>query len=169
MATVLLLLTMIPMGIFLTSATTAAVGARQQEAALQLADSWVEILSDSPPLCRTPSGAKQTCGGSNSTGEIVDTSDPLTPGCSGTGCLPLPAGVQGPPTSVANTNYTVTVTYNWAEITGTTDACSAQPPSPSHPGVISLHVLVTWNGEELGQQALGHLRDQLPAAGTGAQ
>ena len=49
--------TMIPMGLFLTSATTAAASARQQEAALQLADSWIEILSNSQPLCRPPSVA----------------------------------------------------------------------------------------------------------------
>ena len=40
---------MIPMGIFLANATSAAPQSRQREAAVQLADSWVEILANSQP------------------------------------------------------------------------------------------------------------------------
>ena len=48
-ASVILLVTMLPMGILLTSATTASSDTRQRQSALQLADSWIEILSNSQP------------------------------------------------------------------------------------------------------------------------
>ena len=48
-ASIILLITMLPMGILLTTASSAATDARQRQAALQLADSWVEILSNSQP------------------------------------------------------------------------------------------------------------------------
>ena len=121
-ASIVLLLTMIPMGMLLTSASTAAVQARQREAALQLADSWVEILANSQP----PVGSDGT----------VLTNQPLTP--------TAPAGTQAPPSTLAGTTYGVTAEYTEALVTGS-DLCSAgEPPSPSHPGVIQLRVLVTW-------------------------
>src|SRR5580700_11291034 len=50
-ALVILMVIMVPIGYLLTSATSAAVQARQHQAAQQLADSWVEILSNAnPPL-----------------------------------------------------------------------------------------------------------------------
>src|SRR6202044_3967275 len=48
-ATIVLLVTMIPMGYLLTSVSSASAQAREHEGALQLADSWVEILSNSQP------------------------------------------------------------------------------------------------------------------------
>ncbi len=48
-ATLVLLVTMIPMGILLTNVSASAADARQRQAALQLADSWVEILANSQP------------------------------------------------------------------------------------------------------------------------
>jgi hypothetical protein len=126
-ATIVLLVTMIPMGILLTSVTSASAQARQHEGALQLADSWVEILSNSQP---------PTAGGGS-----VLTNTPQTP--------VAPAGVPAPPTTIAGTPYTVTAAYTENEVDdiGQSDLCSAgQPPSPSHPGVIQLQVIVTWDG-----------------------
>jgi Tfp pilus assembly protein PilV len=45
----LLMVTMVPIGYLLDSTVAAANTARQKEAALQLADSWIEILSNSSP------------------------------------------------------------------------------------------------------------------------
>jgi hypothetical protein len=126
-ATVVLLITMLPMGILLTSATSAAVDARQRQAALQLADSWIEILSNSQPPINTTDGS-------------VLTSGPAT-----TPTAPL--GTQTPPTQLAGTTYAVTAKYGEALVNnlGQSDLCNAgQPPSPTHPGVIDLKVTVTW-------------------------
>ena len=79
-AAVLLLVAMIPMGILLTSASKGAV-ATSSEAALQLADSWVEILSNSQPP-------------TNADGSVL-TSSPSTP--------IAPAGTQAPPSTLAGT------------------------------------------------------------------
>ena len=129
-ATVVLLVTMIPMGILLTSVSSGAANARQRQAALQLADSWVEILSNSQP----PTGSDGT----------VLTNVPTTP--------VAPAGTPTPSTTLAGTNYTVTAAYteNLVNDVGQSDLCSAgQPPSPTHPGVIQLKVTVTWdNGSQ---------------------
>lgn len=126
-ASIILLVTMIPMGMLLTSASSAAVAARQRQAALQLADSWVEILSNSQPPTR-------------SDGSVL-TNSPRTP--------VAPAGTQTPPTTLAGTTYTVTANYveSFVNGVGQSDFCSAgQPPSPSHPGVIGLKVIVAWGG-----------------------
>jgi len=48
-AAVILLVIMIPVGYLLTSATGAATQARQHQAAQQLADSWIQILSNADP------------------------------------------------------------------------------------------------------------------------
>ena len=124
-ASIILLLTMIPMGILLTNVSAASTDARQRQAALQLADSWVEILSNSQP----PTG----------TDGSVLTNVPKTP--------VAPAGTQTPSTTLAGTSYTVTASYteNLVNSVGQSDLCTAgQPPSPSHPGVIQLKVTVTW-------------------------
>jgi len=126
-ASVILLVTMIPMGMLLTSASSAAVQTRQRQAALQLADSWVEILSNSQPP-------------THSDGSVI-TNSPSTP--------VAPAGTQTPPTTLAGTTYTVTANYveSFVNGVGQSDFCSAgQPPSPSHPGVIGLKVTVAWGG-----------------------
>jgi hypothetical protein len=132
-AIVILLITMLPMGILLTSATSASVSARQRQAALQLADSWVEILSNSQP----PTGVDGT----------VLTNQPTAP--------VAPAGTQAPPSTLAGTNYTVTAAYaeNLVNDVGQSDLCAAgQPPSSSHPGVILLRVTVYWSGGQSEQQ-----------------
>ena len=49
MAFTILMVTMVPIGYLLDSTVAAASQARQKEAALQLADSWMEILSNSSP------------------------------------------------------------------------------------------------------------------------
>ena len=126
-ASVVLLVTMIPMGMLLTSASSAAVNTRQRQAALQLADSWVEILSNSQPP-------------THNDGSVI-TNSPRTP--------VAPAGTQTPPSTLAGTTYTVTANYveSFVNGVGQSDFCSAgQPPSPSHPGVIGLKVVVAWGG-----------------------
>jgi hypothetical protein len=125
-ATIVLLITMIPIGILLTNVSSASASARQRQAALQLADSWVEILSNSQP----PTGGD---------GSVL-TNVPQTP--------VAPAGTPTPPTTLAGTTFAVTASYteNLVNDIGQSDLCSAgQPPSPSHPGVIQLKVTVTWN------------------------
>jgi hypothetical protein len=125
-ASVILLLTMLPMGILLTQVSSDAASARQRQAALQLADSWVEILANSQP----PTG----------TNGSVLTNTPQTP--------VAPAGTQTPASVLGGTTFTVTAAYteNLVNDVGQSDLCTAgQPPSPSHPGVIQLRVTVTWN------------------------
>ena len=135
-ASVVLLLVMIPMGILLTSVTSASASARQRESALQLADSWVEILANSQP----PTGPNGTVGDT-----VV--SPPVAP-----------AGTQAPSSTLAGTTYTVSAAYSLnlvKDVNGSqSDLCSAgEPPSPSHPGVIQLKVTVYWDtGNGGGQQ-----------------
>ena len=129
-ASIILLITMLPMGILLTTVSSASADARQRQAALQLADSWVEILSNSQPPTST---------------------DPATPGSvlTNTPRTPVaPAGTRTPPTTLAGTNFGVQAAYSetLANTVGQSDLCTAgQPPSPSHPGVIQLIVTVTWD------------------------
>ncbi|HEY5108134.1 MAG TPA: hypothetical protein VII96_00840 [Acidimicrobiales bacterium] len=126
-ASIILLVTMLPMGILLTTVSSASADARQRQAALQLADSWVEILANSQP----PTG----------TDGSVLTNTPQTP--------VAPAGTQAPSSTLGGTVFTVTAAYaeNLVNSVGQSDLCTAgQPPSPSHPGVIQLRVTVTWNG-----------------------
>jgi type II secretory pathway pseudopilin PulG len=130
-ASVVLLIVMVPMGILLTSVTSASASARQHEAALQLADSWVEILSNSQPPPGVNGGIQTNSG---------------TP--------VAPAGTQAPSSTLAGTTFTVTAAYNIVsvkDLDGTeSDLCSAgEPPSPTHPGVIQLKVTVYWdNGNQ---------------------
>ena len=129
-ASIILLITMLPMGILLTRVSSASADARQRQAALQLADSWVEILSNSQP----PTSTDPTTPGS------VLTNTPQTP--------VAPAGTRTPPTSLAGTTFTVKAAYSetLANSVGQSDLCTAgQPPSPSHPGVIQMVVTVTWD------------------------
>jgi Tfp pilus assembly protein PilV len=130
-ASIVLLVTMIPMGLLLTHVSGAAADARQRQAALQLADSWIEILSNSQPP-------------TNTDGSVLTNGRPQTP--------TAPAGTQPPPTTLAGTTYAVTAGYtenlvNNVGQAGQSDLCSAgQPPSQSHPGVIQLKVTVSWDG-----------------------
>ena len=129
MAFTILMVTMVPIGYLLDSTVAAANNARQKEAALQLADSWLEILSNSSPQ--------------ETNGAIV-TGQPFTP--------VAPAGAQTPIANTTDgTEYTVSAEYEWQSVksgsgSGSSDLCSdGEPPSPAHPGVIQLHVKVTWN------------------------
>src|SRR5664280_906306 len=64
-----------------------------------------------------------------------------------------PAGTASPPTVVAGTTYAVTAGYapGLASDGLQSDLCSSgQPPSQSHPGVISLQVIVSWDGGAAG-------------------
>jgi len=129
-ASIILLITMLPMGILLTRVSSASADARQRQAALQLADSWVEILSNSQP----PTSTDPAMPGS------VLTNTPQTP--------VAPAGTRTPPSTLAGTTFAVKAAYSetLANSIGQSDLCTAgQPPSPSHPGVIQLNVTVTWD------------------------
>ncbi|MGA3149254.1 MAG: hypothetical protein ABSF33_17535 [Acidimicrobiales bacterium] len=126
----ILMVTMVPIGYLLDSTVAAASQARQKEAALQLADSWMEILSNSSP--------PQTAG--------ALTSGWTTPAA--------PQGAQTPTSTLPGTTFTVQSEYTWqsdSDATGSSsDLCSdGEPPSPAHPGVIQLHVQVTWPGGAL--------------------
>ena len=71
-----------------------------------------------------------------------------------------PPGTAAPSSTLGGTTYTVTAGYTEnlvntvGQTIGQSDLCSAgQPPSPSHPGVIGLQVIVTWDGgRQLGGQ-----------------
>ncbi|MGD0394794.1 MAG: prepilin-type N-terminal cleavage/methylation domain-containing protein, partial [Acidimicrobiales bacterium] len=129
----ILMITMVPVGYLLDSTVAAANNARQKEAALQLADSWLEILSNSSP--------PQSNG-------IVTTNSWTTP--------IAPAGAQSPVSQTTDgTTFVVQAEYSWQSVANETgqssDLCSdGEPPSPSHPGVIQLHVKVSWNGDKTG-------------------
>ena len=124
----ILMITMVPVGYLLTSAVASADNARQQQAALQMADSWLEILTNSTP--------PQTDG-------VVTTNSWTTP--------TAPTGAQVPVSKTTDgTIFTVQSEYSWQSVnneTGTSsDFCSdGEPPSPSHPAVIQLHVMVSWD------------------------
>jgi Tfp pilus assembly protein PilV len=130
-AFVLLLITVLPLTFLLTSAVSSAADSRQKEAALQLADSWVEILSNSS-LPTTSEGAVIT----NSP------QDPSTfPGISS-------STTSIPKSTLAGTTFAVTANFTTQSVDneGQSDLCqSGQPPSQSHPAVILLQVTVSWN------------------------
>jgi Tfp pilus assembly protein PilV len=122
----ILIITLVPLTYILTSTVSAAANSRQREAALQLADSWVEILSNSTP----PTDANGA----------VHTSTAQTP--------VAPAGAITPNNHLAGTIYTVSAKYSLQSTnqSGQSDLCTdEEPPSPSHPGVIQLQVTVSWD------------------------
>jgi Tfp pilus assembly protein PilV len=125
-AFLILIVTLVPLTYVLNAALSGSVNARQREAALQLADSWIEILSNSTP----PTGPN---------GNVL-TNTPQTP--------TAPAGAIAPKSTFAGTPFTVTANYSFQSVnqTGQSDLCTdEEPPSPSHPGVIQLQVTVTWD------------------------
>ena len=130
-ASVILLVTMIPMGYLLTSVSSGAVAARQRQAAEQLADSWIQILSNSPPPLQ-----------SDGTTPLLNQSTSLTDAYA-TNVL----NVVAPQSLIAGTQFTPTsvYTYNSVNNAGQSDLCSAgTPPSPSNPAVLQVNVTVTW-------------------------
>ncbi len=130
MAFVILLITVLPLTYLLTSAVSSAANARQRTAALQLADSWLEVLSNSS--LPTTNGA-------------IITNSPQNPATfSGI----TAATTQIPKSTLAGTAFSVTAEFTTQSVNnqGQSDLCSSgQPPSPSHPAVILLQVKVTWN------------------------
>ncbi len=122
-ALIILVITLVPLTYVLTSAVSGAANARQQEAAIQLADSWVEILSNSSPPTQ-PDGS-------------VLTSSWVTP--------TAPPGTITPKSTLAGTPFIVQSQYSYVSVTGQSDLCTdEEPPSSSHPGVIELQVKVSW-------------------------
>ena len=126
----ILLITTLPLTYLLTSAVSSAADARQRQAALQLADSWLEVLSNSsvPAVNGSPITNQPT--------------NPLT--LLGTNAANTPI----PKSTLAGTNFTVSANFTLQSVNnrGQSDLCSSgQPPSPSHPGVILLQVTVSWN------------------------
>jgi Tfp pilus assembly protein PilV len=129
-AFVILMITMVPIGFLLDSTVAAANQARQREAANQLADSWMEVLSNASPPATNG----------------VITNGWTTPSA--------PQGAQTPTSTLPGTTFTIQSQYSLQsvndEVGGSSDLCSnGEPPSPSHPGVIQLHVRVTWPGGAL--------------------
>jgi Tfp pilus assembly protein PilV len=127
----ILLITVLPLTYLLTSAVSSAANSRQRVAALQLADSWLEVLSN-------------TTLPTNSSGAIV-TNTPTDPstfqGITAT-------STQIPKSPLAGTAFAVTAEFTTQSVSnqGQSDLCSSgQPPSPSHPAVILLQVKVSWN------------------------
>ena len=125
-ALTILLIVILPIGYLLDASVGQATQARQRLAALQLAEQWVEILSNStPPLV----------------GNSVVTATPETP--------VDPAGQASAHPTIAGTTFTVTSTYTAQSVnngTGQSDLCSAgEPPSPNNPAVIVLQVQVSWD------------------------
>jgi len=135
-AGMVLLLVMIPMGILLTSISSAAAQTRQRQAAEQLAASWLQVLENTPvPVV---SGVPQT-----NTPILLKSVD-------GSGALnynaPQVSDANGL-TQLAGTTYKSYSEYttNSVNEVGQSDLCSAgSPPSPTHPDVIQLQVTVYW-------------------------
>ncbi|MGA2835481.1 MAG: hypothetical protein ABSF84_02675 [Acidimicrobiales bacterium] len=130
-AGVVLLITMIPMGILLTNVSSDAVLARQHQAAEELADSWIQILSNTSPPTNP------------STGTVLTNETPTTL----TQAAAAAAGAPYPGSTFAGTTFTAQALYteNAVNDVGQSDLCSAgTAPSPSHPAVIQLQVNVTW-------------------------
>jgi Tfp pilus assembly protein PilV len=121
-AFVILMISMVPLGYLLDSTASSAASARQREAAVQLADSWMEVLSNSTPPMLNGS---------------VNLDRWVTP--------TVPSGAQTPISTLAGTNYTVQAYYSLQSVNngnGQSDLCSSgQPPSPSHPGVIEMQAV----------------------------
>lgn len=129
MALTVLLITVLPLSYLLTSAMSSAATARQRSAALQLADSWLEVLSNST----LPT---------NTIGAIITNTpeDPASfPGVSA-------STTQIPKSTLAGTNFVVQANFTTQSVNNQSDLCSSgQPPSPTHPAVILLNVTVSWN------------------------
>ena len=115
MALTVLLITVLPLSYVLTSAMSSAANARQRSAALQLADSWLEVLSNST----LPT-----------TGGVIITNVPQNPatfpGLSA-------ATTQIPKSTLAGTPFVVQANFTTQSVNnqGQSDLCSSgQPPAP---------------------------------------
>ena len=126
-AFVLLLIFMLPAGVLITQVSNQAALARQHQAAVQLADAWIEILSNgngTPPL---------------NNGSVI-TNVPAPPTTT--------AGVVPPSHTIGGTNFTVMANYTEALVNnvGQSDLCAnGEPPSATHPGVLALQITISWD------------------------
>ncbi len=131
-ASVILLVTMIPIGYLLTSATSAATQARQTQAAQQLADAWIQILSNSNvPTVPGSNGATPLLNGTTTLDAAYATS----------------INAQPPLSNLAGTQFTAKATYTYDAVNdvGQSDLCLAgTAPSPTNPAVLQLKVTVSW-------------------------
>lgn len=124
-ALVILLIVTVPMGYLLDSMVAQAATVRQREAALELADQWTEILSNSTPPLNATTGAVQ----------LGVTAAPVDP-----------TGVVSATPTVGGTLYSVTAEYTEQLATGVSDnLCSTAVPSTTNPGVIVVQVTVSWS------------------------
>lgn len=122
--TILLIVT-VPLGYLLDTMVAQAANVRQKEAALELADEWTEILSNStPPIDPT-----------TNTVQLDVSAAPVDP-----------AGVVSATPIVGGTHYSVTAEYSEQLATGVSDnLCSAAVPSTTNPGVVVVQVTVAWD------------------------
>lgn len=120
-----LMIVILPLSYLLDTLVSQAASVRQHEAALEIADQWMEILSNSTPPTNATTGAVQT-------GMMAAPTDP--------------DGVVSPVQKVGGTTYSTQAEYNEQLATGDSDnLCSAKVPSSANPGVIVVQVTVSWD------------------------
>ncbi len=128
----ILIITLVPLTYLLTSVVASAADARQRQAALQLADSWLEVLSNSSLPTDPATGPSSP----------TRPQDPVHLPQHHATSTPIPKS------TLAGTDFGVSANFTTQSVNnqGQSDLCSSgQPPSPSHPAVILLQVTVTWN------------------------
>ena len=159
-AAVVLLLIMIPMGILLTSISSAAVQTRQRQAAEQLADSWLQVLENTA----VPVASGVPC---------TNTPETLVSPATTAACFPQYTGPQladsNGQTQLSGTTFKAVSEYSTNSVNevGQSDLCSAgSPPSPTHPDVIQLQVTVSW-GNNFSQSLSQVTELNYPTPGSG--
>ena len=149
LAFIILMITMVPMGYLLTTTVQASTTARQRQAALQLADSWMEILSNTS-VPTYPTGSPNA-GLPVTDSWLTSQSNPA---------LTDPVNAQNPNAGItpvstlASTTYSVEAYYSFQSVTnpnGQSDLCTGGQVGFTNPITIELQVKVTWNG---GRQSL---------------
>ena len=118
----ILMITLIPLGYLLNSAVAASANTRQRQAALQLADSWVEVVSN-----------------------VTPSSQPLTNQPVDPNTLFSAPQTQIPSSTLAGTTYAVTVNYTLQTVKsqGQTSLCTTGPGSS--PPLYVIQVDVSWD------------------------
>ncbi len=133
-AFIILMITMVPMSYLLTASVQASTMTRQREAALQLADSWMEILSNTSVPLNPATG-------------LPDTNVWLT--SQTTPALSDPAGTQDPQPTLAGTTYSVEAYYSFQSVNnpdGQSNPCNGGQVGFTNPVTIELQVKVLWDG-----------------------
>ena len=149
LAFIILMITMVPMGYLLTTTVQASTTARQRQAALQLADSWMEILSNtSVPTYPT--------GNPNAGLPVTDTwlTSQSTPALTDPVNAQNPNAGITPVSTLAGTQYSVEAYYSFQSVNnpnGQSDLCTGGQVGFTNPITIELQVKVTWDG---GRQSL---------------